>query len=188
MTQANVSTTMIFSGQVWKYGDNVDTDAIIPARYLNVSSPEALAQHCMEDAVLCSSCPRSPRSPTEGVFADMVQAGDIIVAGENFGCGSSREHAPLAIKASGVACVIAESFARIFYRNAINIGLPILMCPEAASDAENGDNLKVNLEAGTITNQRTGHTYQTSPFPPFIMAIIQAGGLVPYTREKLRQA
>ena len=188
MTQANVSTPMIFSGRVWKYGNNVDTDAIIPARYLNVSSPEALAQHCMEDAVLCSPSCCSPRSPTEDVFADTVQAGDIIVAGENFGCGSSREHAPLAIKASGVACVIAESFARIFYRNAINIGLPILICVEAASDAENGDNLKVDLEAGTITNQRTGHTYQTSPFPPFIMAIIQAGGLVPYTREKLRQA
>ncbi len=183
MTQANIDPSMVFSGRVWKYGDNVDTDAIIPARYLNVSSPEALAQHCMEDAVLCS-----PQSPTAGAFADTVQAGDIIVAGENFGCGSSREHAPLAIKASGVTCVIAESFARIFYRNAINIGLPILMCPEAASDAENGDNLKVNLEAGTITNQRTGRTYQTSPFPPFIMAIIQAGGLVPYTREKLHKA
>jgi 3-isopropylmalate/(R)-2-methylmalate dehydratase small subunit len=177
---------MVLSGRVWKYGDNVDTDAIIPARYLNVSSPEALAQHCMEDAVLCAPC--SSESPLDVTFVEAVQVGDIIVAGENFGCGSSREHAPLAIKASGIVCVIAESFARIFYRNAINIGLPILMCPEAAADAETGDALMVNLEAGTITNQRTGRTYQTSSFPPFIMAIIQAGGLIPYTREKLHQA
>jgi 3-isopropylmalate/(R)-2-methylmalate dehydratase small subunit len=192
MTQ---DTSMLFSGRVWKYGDNVDTDAIIPARYLNVSSPEVLAQHCMEDAVLCALCSSeaspafcSARPPTEVAFVEAVQAGDIIVAGENFGCGSSREHAPLAIKASGIACVVAESFARIFYRNAINIGLPILMCSEAAADAETGDELTVNLEAGTITNRRTGRTYRTSSFPPFIMAIIQAGGLIPYTREKLHQA
>jgi 3-isopropylmalate/(R)-2-methylmalate dehydratase small subunit len=196
-----VDKSLVFSGYVWKYGDNVDTDAIIPARYLNVSSPEVLAQHCMEDAVLCVPSSHSPRSPTpcsprsltdgafvDDAFVDVVQPGDIIVGGENFGCGSSREHAPLAIKASGIACVIAESFARIFYRNAINIGLPILMCPEAASGAESGDHLTVDLEAGTITNHRTGDTHRTSPFPPFIMAIIQAGGLVPYTREKLRQA
>ena len=165
-TQAGVC-----SGTVWKYGDNVDTDVIIPARYLNVSTPEELARHCMEDI--------------DPDFARAVQPGDVIVAGENFGCGSSREHAPLAIRGAGVSCVIARSFARIFYRNAINVGLPILECPEAVEGAEQGDQLAVDLRAGTITNQRTGRTYQISPFPPFIMDIIQAGGLVPYTRERL---
>ena len=159
-------------GRVWKYGDNIDTDVIIPARYLNMSTPEELAQHCMEDI-----------DPT---FAGTVEAGDIIVGGENFGCGSSREHAPLAIKGSGVSCVVAESFARIFYRNAINIGLPILVCVDAAQDAEKGDELRVNLETGEITNLSSGKTYQTSPFPAFIMAIIEAGGLIPYTRAKLQ--
>ncbi len=164
---------MALSGQVWKYGDNVDTDAIIPARYLNMSTAEELARHCMEDI--------------DTSFAGAVQPGDIIVGGENFGCGSSREHAPLAIKGAGVSCVIAESFARIFYRNAINIGLPILVCPEAVAGAQQGDALTVDLEAGTITNARTGEIYHTSPFPPFIMGIIQAGGLVPYTRERLQE-
>jgi len=159
------------TGTCWKLGDNVDTDAIIPARYLNVSTPEELAQHCMEDM--------APE------FAAAVRPGDIIIAGENFGCGSSREHAPLAIKRSGVACVVAKSFARIFYRNAVNTGLPILECPEAVQDTENGDQLTVDLEAGTVTNLRTGRTHQTAPFPPFIMGIIQAGGLVPYTRRRL---
>ena len=159
-------------GTVWKYGDNVDTDAIIPARYLNVSTPEELARHCMEDI--------------DSGFASAVQPGDIIVGGENFGCGSSREHAPLAIKGSGVACVVAKSFARIFYRNGINVGLPILECPEAVDETEKGDRLTVDLRAGTITNERAGRTYQISPFPAFIMGIIQAGGLVPYTRERLR--
>ena len=160
-----------FAGAVWKYGDNVDTDAIIPARYLNVSASEELARHCMEDI------------DTE--FVGAVQSGDIIVAGENFGCGSSREHAPLAIKGAGVSCVVANSFARIFYRNAINVGLPILECPEAVAGTEKGDRLTVDLKTGTITNERTGRTFQTPPFPDFIMKIIQAGGLVPYTRERL---
>jgi 3-isopropylmalate/(R)-2-methylmalate dehydratase small subunit len=159
-------------GSVWKYGDDVDTDAIVPARYLNVSTPQELARHCMEDV--------------DPGFAAAVRLGDIIVAGENFGCGSSREHAPLAIKGSGVACVVAKSFARIFYRNAINVGLPILECPEAAEGTEKGDPLVADLSAGTIINGRTGRTYQAPPFPAFIMEIIQAGGLVPYTRERLR--
>jgi len=165
---------MKLTGTVWKYGDNVDTDAIIPARYLNVSTPEELARHCMEDM--------------DPAFASAVQPGDIIVAGENFGCGSSREHAPLALvgkRGSGVACIVAKSFARIFYRNAINVGLPILECPEAVEETEKGDQLALDLESGTITNLRTGRTYQTSPFPAFIMGIIQAGGLVPYTRERI---
>ena len=163
---------MKLMGTVWKYGDDVDTDGIIPARYLNVSDPEDLARHCMEDV--------------DPGFARAVRAGDVIVAGENFGCGSSREHAPLAIKGSGVACVVAKSYARIFYRNAINIGLPILECPQAVEETQKGDLLAADLGAGTVTNLRTGRTYQVSPFPPFIMGIIEAGGLVPYTRERLR--
>ncbi len=161
-------------GKVHKYGDNVDTDAIIPARYLNVSTPEELARHCMEDI--------------DSAFAGTVQAGDVIVAGENFGCGSSREHAPLAIKGAGVSCVIAENFARIFYRNAINVGLPILECAEAVEEMDGGDRLTVDLVAGVITNKRTGRAYQTSPFPTFIMEIIRAGGLVPYTRRRIEQS
>lgn len=168
---------MKLSGKVWKYGDNVDTDAIIPARYLNMSTAAELAEHCMEDAPW--------DGPAGSSFATTVQPGDVIVGGENFGCGSSREHAPLALKGAGISCVVAESFARIFYRNAINIGLPILACPQAVAGAEKGDRLTVDLEAGTITNSRTGETYRTSPFPPFIMRIIEAGGLVPYTRERL---
>ncbi|MGC9467028.1 MAG: 3-isopropylmalate dehydratase small subunit [Anaerolineae bacterium] len=162
---------MILRGRAWTYGDNVDTDVIIPARYLNMSTPEELAKHCMEDI--------DPR------FSDMVEPGDIIVGGANFGCGSSREHAPLAIKGTGVSCVIAESFARIFYRNAINIGLPILVCAEAAHDIQGGDEVTVDLTTGQITNLRSSRLYRTSPFPPFIMAIIEAGGLIPYTRERL---
>mgnify|MGYP006309110661 FL=1 len=145
---------MKYEGRVWKYGDHVDTDAIIPARYLNVSTAEALAQHCMEDI--------------DTSFAERVEPGDIIVGGENFGCGSSREHAPLAIKGAGVSCVVAKSFARIFYRNAINIGLPILSCPEAVEGTQTGDTLRVDLTSGTVTNLRTGETYETSPFPTFI--------------------
>jgi 3-isopropylmalate/(R)-2-methylmalate dehydratase small subunit len=159
------------TGSVWKYGDNVDTDVIIPARYLNVSAPEELARHCMEGI--------SPEFPSR------VQPGDVIVAGENFGCGSSREHAPLAIKASGVPCVIASSFARIFYRNAINTGLAIMECPEVVEETEQGDRLQVDLEGGAVTNLRTGRTYPTTPFPPFILSIIEAGGLVPYTKGRL---
>ncbi len=163
---------MILSGKVWKYGDNIDTDAIIPARYLNMSTPEELAQHCMEDI--------------DTTFACDVQKGDIIIGGENFGCGSSREHAPLAIKGSGISCGVAKSFARIFYRNAINIGLPILACPEAVADIQSGDQLSVDLEAGLISNTRSGNVFKTPPFPGFIMEIIEAGGLVPFTRERLK--
>jgi 3-isopropylmalate/(R)-2-methylmalate dehydratase small subunit len=162
----------IIKGTVWKYGNNVDTDAIIPARYLNMSLPEELAEHCMEDI--------------DASFASSEQPGDIIVGGDNFGCGSSREHAPLALKGAGISCVIANSFARIFYRNAINIGLPILECPEAVAETEKGDGLTVDLAAGTITNGRTGKTYRTSPLPDFVMQIVAAGGLVDYTRERLR--
>jgi 3-isopropylmalate/(R)-2-methylmalate dehydratase small subunit len=162
---------MVIEGRVWKYGDHVDTDAIIPARYLNVSTAEELARHCMEDI--------------DASFSDGVVWGDVIVAGENFGCGSSREHAPLAIRGAGVACVVAKSYARIFYRNAINIGLPILQCPEAVEETEAGDRLNIDLLAGTITNQRTGHTFHTVPFPPFVMEIIEAGGLVPHARRRM---
>lgn len=162
---------MKLEGKVWKYGDNIDTDVIIPARYLVTTDPKALAAHCMEDV--------------DEAFASQVEPGDIIVGGRNFGCGSSREHAPIAIKGAGVSCIIAESFARIFFRNAINIGLPILESAEAAADAQKGDRLSVDLAAGTITNHRTGKTYQASPYPPFVLGIINAGGLVPYTRREL---
>jgi 3-isopropylmalate/(R)-2-methylmalate dehydratase small subunit len=160
-------------GQVWKYGDNVDTDAIIPARYLNVSTPEELALHCMEDI--------------DASFATAVQRGDLVVAGENFGCGSSREHAPLALKGAGVSCVIARSFARIFFRNSINVGLPILECPPAVTDTENGHRLEVVLETGEIRNLSTGTVHQAEPYPAFMMEIINAGGLVPYTRANLER-
>ena len=159
-------------GRVWKYGDNVDTDAIIPARYLNMSTEAELAAHCMEDI--------------DRDFIKRVQKGDIIVTGKNFGCGSSREHAPVAIKGAGVSCVIAETFARIFYRNAINIGLPILECPEAAQAAHPGQTLEVDLASGIIRNVETGRIYQSSPYPPFMRELIAAGGLVPYTRQKLQ--
>ena len=158
-------------GRVWKYGDNVDTDAIVPARYLNVSTPEELAVHCMEDV--------------DASFVGQVQAGDIMVGGANFGCGSSREHAPLALKGSGISCVIAESFARIFYRNSINIGLPILECSEAVAGTAAGQALEVDLSSGTIKNLDTGQVFQAGAYPPFLMAIIEAGGLIPYTRQKL---
>ncbi|MBQ9673716.1 MAG: 3-isopropylmalate dehydratase small subunit [Ruminococcus sp.] len=151
-------------GIVHKYGDNVDTDVIIPARYLNTSSHSELAAHCMEDI--------------DKDFVKNVQNGDIIVAEKNFGCGSSREHAPIAIKASGVSCVIASTFARIFYRNSINIGLPILECDEAAKDIKNGDSVSVNFDTGVITNETTGKTYQAEPFPEFIQNIIAKGGLI----------
>lgn len=164
---------MTIRGRAWKYGDNVDTDAIIPARYLNMSTEAELAPHCMEDI--------------DAEFAQKVQRGDIIVAGKNFGCGSSREHAPLAIKGAGVSCVIAETFARIFYRNAINIGLPILECPEAARATKAGHTLEVDLAAGTIRNLDTGQTFQATPYPPFMLDLIAAGGLIPYTRQKLAQ-
>jgi len=160
---------MQFQGKVWKYGDNIDTDVIIPARYLVTTDPTALAEHCMEDL--------------DESFAKSVQPGDIMVGGANFGCGSSREHAPISIKGAGISCIVAETFARIFFRNAINIGLPILESPEAARDAQNGDTLSVDLISGTITNQRTGQTYQASPYSQTVLDIINAGGLVPYARD-----
>ena len=162
---------MILKGKVHKYGANVDTDAIIPARYLNVSEPDELAQHCMEDI------------DTE--FLNRVESGDIIVATTNFGCGSSREHAPLAIKASGISCVIAETFARIFFRNAINIGLPLLECPEAVSNTENGDLIEVDLENGEIKNITRGMTFTAKPYPEFMAKLIAAGGLIEYTKQRL---
>lgn len=153
-------------GIVFKYGDNVDTDVIIPARYLNSSDPAELATHCMEDI--------------DKDFVKKVNKGDIIVADKNFGCGSSREHAPIAIKAAGVSCVIAETFARIFYRNAINIGLPIVECPEASKGIEAGDEVEVNFDTGVITNLTKGTTFQGQAFPPFMQKIIAAEGLVNY--------
>ena len=160
---------MELKGKVHKYGDNVDTDVIIPARYLNTSEAKELAAHCMEDI--------------DAAFAGRVKAGDIIVAGRNFGCGSSREHAPLAIKASGVACVIATTFARIFYRNALNIGLPILECPEAAEAIAAGDEVGIDLASGTVTDETTGRTFKAEPFPPFMRELIAAGGLAAYMRN-----
>lgn len=157
------------NGYVFKYGDNVDTDVIIPARYLNSSDPKELAEHCMEDI------------DTE--FVKKVKKGDIIVADKNFGCGSSREHAPLAIKASGVSCVIAETFARIFYRNAINIGLPIIECPEAAKGIDAGDEVEVDFDSGKIYNRTKGTQFQGQAFPPFMQKIIEAEGLVNYINQ-----
>ena len=151
-------------GTVLKYGDNIDTDVIIPARYLNTSDPEELASHCMEDI------------DTE--FVKKVKKGDIMVGGKNFGCGSSREHAPIAIKESGVSCVIAASFARIFYRNSINIGLPILECEEASREIKNGDEVEVDFGTGQIRDLTTGKEYYAQPFPTFIQDIIEAGGLI----------
>ena len=162
---------MIAHGTVHKYGDNVDTDVIIPARYLNTSKHEELAAHCMEDI------------DTE--FVKKVKSGDIMVAGKNFGCGSSREHAPIAIKASGISCVIASTFARIFYRNAINIGLAILECDEAAQAIENGHEVSVDFDTGVITDITAGTTYQAQPFPPFIQNIIEKGGLLASISERL---
>ena len=152
------------SGFVHKYGDNVDTDVIIPARYLNSPDAKELAQHCMEDI--------------DPDFVKNVKQGDIIVANENFGCGSSREHAPISIKASGVSCVIATTFARIFYRNAIKVGLPILECKEASQKIENGDKVEIDFDTGKITNVTKGETYQAEPFPEFIQNIIKKGGLL----------
>ena len=162
---------MILKGKVFKYGANVDTDAIIPARYLNVSEPALLAEHCMEDIDL--------------EFIKKVKSGDIIVATTNFGCGSSREHAPLAIKASGVSCVIAKSFARIFFRNAINIGLPLLESAEAVDNINAGDTLEVDLEKGQIKNVTSGKVFNSKPYPEFMGELINAGGLVEYTKLRL---
>ncbi|MDD4378038.1 MAG: 3-isopropylmalate dehydratase small subunit [Eubacteriales bacterium] len=157
-------------GNAIKYGDNVDTDVIIPARYLNTSDPEELAKHCMEDI--------------DKDFIANVKNGDVMVAGKNFGCGSSREHAPIAIKVSGISCVIAETFARIFYRNSINIGLPILECAEASKDIENGDEVKINFKTGEIFNRTKGKTYKSMPFPEFMQEIIENNGLIEYIKSK----
>lgn len=157
-------------GHVFKYGDNIDTDVIIPARYLNSSDPKELATHCMEDI--------------DKEFVNKVQPGDIIVANKNFGCGSSREHAPISIKAAGVSCVIAETFARIFYRNAINIGLPIVECKEAAEAIQAGDKVKVDFDSGVITDVTTGQSFQGQAFPPFMQKIIDCEGLVNYINQK----
>ena len=157
-------------GRVHKYGDNVDTDVIIPARYLNSSDPKELATHCMEDI--------------DKTFVQKVTQGDIIIANKNFGCGSSREHAPIAIKASGISCVIAETFARIFYRNAINIGLPIIECPDAAKEIQDGDIVSIDFDSGIITNETANKTYQGQPFPEFMQKIIHAEGLINYINQK----
>jgi len=161
---------MNYTGNVIKYGDNIDTDVIIPARYLNTSDHGELAKHCMEDL--------------DKTFVTRVKKGDILVGGFNFGCGSSREHAPIAIKASGISCVIAKSFARIFYRNAINIGLPIIECPECVDETDEGDKLEIDLENGKIINYSNGKTYKTTAFPEFIQEIIKSGGLMPYIKNK----
>lgn len=164
---------MQIKGRVWKFGNDVDTDLIIPARYLNTADPQELAAHCMEDA--------------DPGFAKAVRQGDILVAGKNFGCGSSREHAPIAIKAAGVSCVIAATFARIFYRNAVNIGLPILECPEAAAALQQGDVVEVDLSTGIIKNLSRPGEHQAAPFPPFIQEIIKAGGLINYVQERMKK-
>lgn len=162
---------MKFEGTAHRYGRDIDTDVIIPARYLNTSDPAELAKHCLEDL--------------DTSFVERVQPGDIIVAEENFGCGSSREHAPICIKAAGVDAVIAKSFARIFYRNSINIGLAILECPEAVDAIKQGDVVSIDADAGIITDETTGETFQAEPFPPFIREIIEEGGLVSRWKKKL---
>ncbi len=160
-------------GMAWKFDNNINTDLIIPARYLNVSDMSELAKHCMEDA--------------DPNFIHKIKAGDIVTAGYNFGCGSSREHAPSCMKAAGISCVIAKSFARIFYRNAINVGLPILESPEAVESINEGDTLEVILERGEIHNLTQKTIYTVSPFPPFLQSIINCGGLVPYIRKKVKE-
>lgn len=164
--------SMILEGNAWRYGRNVDTDVIIPARYLTLTDAKELGAHCLEDL--------------DPEFKGRVREGDIIVAEENFGSGSSREHAPLAIKGCGVSCVIASSFARIFYRNAFNVGLPILECPEAVEDIKTGDRLEVDLEKGTIENLATGNSFQATPVPEFMREIISVGGMVKYVKNRLR--
>ena len=161
---------MKLAGKAWKFGADIDTDAIIPARYLNTSDPGELAKHCMEDA--------------DPEFARKVSPGDIIVAERNFGCGSSREHAPIAIKGAGVSCVIATSFARIFYRNAFNMGLPILESPEASADIITGEHLELDLSTGTILNTSRNLTYQAQPVPTFMQELVAAGGLIPYVMRR----
>jgi 3-isopropylmalate/(R)-2-methylmalate dehydratase small subunit len=163
---------MLIKGKTWKFGDNIDTDAIIPARYLNTSDPAELAKHCMEDA--------------DKDFASKVGKGDIIVGGKNFGCGSSREHAPVAIKAAGVACVIAKDFARIFYRNSFNIGLPIFESAEASKGIEQGNEVEIDADKGTIRNITKNETYKVKPIPPFMQELVSAGGLIAYGKAKYK--
>lgn len=162
---------MKFTGKAWHFGNDVNTDEIIPARYLNTSDPDELARHCMEDA--------------DKDFVNKISSGDIIVAGTNFGCGSSREHAPIAIKAAKISCVLAISFARIFYRNSLNIGLPILECPEAADAIKEGDQIEVDLDNGTIINKSSGKEYRAKPFPPFMRDLIAKGGLMNKIKSEL---
>lgn len=162
----------MIDGKAVKYGDNVDTDVIIPARYLNISDVKELTTHCMEDL--------------DSEYFQKIEGGAIIVAGKNFGCGSSREHAPLVIKESGIEVVIAETFARIFYRNAINIGLSIIECPEAVKDIDDGDKVTVDLTKGLVTNMTKNKTYSTTPFPAFMQEIIDAGGLVEYVKKRVK--
>ena len=162
---------MIIKGRVWKFGADIDTDAIIPARYLNTSDPKELAKHVMEDA--------------DSSFPKKVKIGDIIVADKNFGCGSSREHAPIAIKAAGIQAVVAKSFARIFYRNSFNIGLPIFESPEAADDIQEGDEIEIDADTGIIKNLTRSKQYQAKPIPPFMQELIAAGGLVEWTKNKI---
>ena len=169
-----MSTNLILRAKAWKYGDNIDTDGIIPARHLTSSDPQFLAQHCMEDV------------DTE--FVKKAEEGDFIVGGKNFGCGSSREHAPIAIKAAGISCVIAKSFARIFYRNAFNMGLPILECPDAVDGINDGDEIEVNLSTGMIRNRKSGAEFRASPIPPFMQELIEAGGLISYARSRIEKA
>ncbi len=164
---------MELKGNAWKFGDDIDTDVIIPARYLNTSDPKELAAHCMEDA--------------DPQFTDKIKAGDIMVAGKNFGCGSSREHAPIAIKEAGISCVIAKTFARIFYRNAFNIGLPIFESPEAAEDIAEGDQVTVDIEQGLINNLTKNKTYKATQVPPFMQEIISSGGLINYVAERVKK-
>jgi 3-isopropylmalate/(R)-2-methylmalate dehydratase small subunit len=164
---------MIFEGKVHKYGRDVDTDVIIPARYLNTSDPAELASHCMVDI--------------DPDFVRRVEPGDIMVADENFGCGSSREHAPVALAAAGISVIVAASFARIFYRNAVNVGLPIVVCPDAAREAQNGDRLRVDASAGVVENLTRGKRYAAEPFPPFMQELIARGGLLPYVRARLEE-
>ena len=163
---------MKIKGKTWKFGNNVDTDAIIPARYLNTTSAEELAAHFMEDI--------------DPEFASTVKAGDIVAAGKNFGCGSSREHAPIAMKAAGISCVVAHSFARIFYRNAFNMGLPILECPEGAERIQTGDELEIDLDTGVIENLTRQETYRAQAIPPFMQKLIKAGGLMEYVKESIK--
>jgi len=163
---------MKITGKAWKFGNDVDTDRILPARYLNTSDPEELAKHCMEDE--------------DPGFVDRVQKSDIIVAGKYFGCGSSREHAPIAIKAAGVSCVIAKTFARIFYRNAFNMGLPILECEEV-DQIKTGDTLTVDFDTGEITHKETGKTYKIRPIPPFMQELVESGGLMQHIAKKVKQ-